>query len=224
VHLPLNNINFPVVVQVMFENLISVVTFDVLESLEEIGFGLEYDASPTSPYNAGFDTLGYSTSEPIDLLGTINFLFAIIVIQILWFFTPRRFCCKNFKRQQGDSLSNGLIRFAIQMTFELFICIGAVLYPREGPTLLNIEEKASFDSFLIGYTITIAILTFGFLIFACVVTLFCTKKSVILTGEIRLKEGKPLIDEVERAINDKKARLGPTLTPLRKLKTLNKSS
>ena len=73
------------------------------------------------------------------------------------------------------------------MTFELLICVGAVLYPREDPTLLDIEEKASFDLFLIGYTITIAIFTFSFLIFACMVTFFCTKKSVTLTREIRYK-------------------------------------
>ena len=111
VHVPLNNIAFPTVVEILFSELIKIVTFDVLESLDEVGYGLEYDVSPTVAFNDGFDTLGYDSSEPIGLLGTINFLLAIVVLQIIWYFTPRVLCFKRFSRMKGKDLTSGLIRF-----------------------------------------------------------------------------------------------------------------
>ena len=111
VHVPLNNIAFPTVVEILFSELIKIVTFDVLESLDEVGYGLEYDVSPTIAFNDGFETLGYDSSEPIGLLGTINFLLAIVVLQIIWYFTPRVLCFKRFSRIEGKDLASGLIRF-----------------------------------------------------------------------------------------------------------------
>ena len=112
-HLPLFNIALPTLVEILFRELIKVVTFDVLESLDEVGYGLEYDVSPTLPYNDGFETLGYDSSEPIGLLGTISFMLAIVVLQILWFFAPRIFCLKNCSKKKGEDLASELIRFGI---------------------------------------------------------------------------------------------------------------
>lgn len=112
-HLPLNNIALHPLVEILFKELIKVVTFDVLESLDEIGYGLEYDVSPTLPFNDGFDTLGYDSSEPIGLLGTINFMLAIAAINTLWFFIPRILCLKNCSKKKDTDLTFALIRFGI---------------------------------------------------------------------------------------------------------------
>ena len=77
----------------LFTSLIGIVTFDILETLEEAEMGLEYEISPTSPYNDGFETLGYDSSEPIGLLGTINFLLALLLLRITWFFAPKHLIC-----------------------------------------------------------------------------------------------------------------------------------
>ena len=80
VHLPLNNTSFPMVVQILFQELIKVVTFDIVEQLGSLGVELEYEVSPTTAFNEGFDTLGYGSSEPIDTMGTVNFVFIIVIV------------------------------------------------------------------------------------------------------------------------------------------------
>ena len=92
----------------VFGKLIEWVTFDFLESgiLESMGFVLEYDISDTAPFNDGFDTLGYGSSEPIDLLGTINFLLAYVYAVIIIFFLrillpakwDKKICCGRARR------------------------------------------------------------------------------------------------------------------------------
>ena len=80
VHMPLNSMVFPKPAASLFENLIGVVTFDILEQLGALGYGLEYEVSPTAPFNDGFEALGYDSAEPIGLLGTINFIMAGIIL------------------------------------------------------------------------------------------------------------------------------------------------
>ena len=91
-----------------------------------------------------------------------------------------------------------MIRFAIQTTFTLLITSGAVLYPREGQRLVDIEEKTSFDKFLIGYAILIAVFAAAFIVFTCYVTLCMTNKSILLNKEIKLRKGKPVVDGIKK--------------------------
>jgi len=60
----------------LFEELIKVVTFDFLNLKELFGIEdeLELDFTPTSPFNANFDSLGYGSQNTIDNLGTLNFI------------------------------------------------------------------------------------------------------------------------------------------------------
>lgn len=80
---------------------------------------------------------------------------------------------------------SGMIRFGIQLTFELLICSGAVLFPRDEPTLFDIEEKTSFEQFLIIYSIVIAIFTFAFIVLTLVVTCLCSRRAVQQSQRIR---------------------------------------
>lgn len=186
VHLPLNNVIFPFMVSYMFESLISFVTFDFLEALGEVGYGLEYEVSPTLPFNDGFDTLGYSESEPISLLGTLNFILAFLLCQVLWFFVqklliPPSGCtccgiilCKNrseSRSRRSEALASRLIRFMIQAAFEFFICVGAVFYPRESARFFDWPQSSFMDQFCLHYSIQIALLVTAFTVLTIVVTI-----------------------------------------------------
>lgn len=57
----------------------------MLESLGEAGAGLPYEVSPTDSYNDGFDSLGYDSREPVGLLGTLNFILAIVIARTVLF-------------------------------------------------------------------------------------------------------------------------------------------
>lgn len=203
-HIPLNNIAFPTVVEILFSELIKIVTFDVLESLDEIGYGLEYEVTPTVAFNDGFDTLGYDSSEPIGLLGTINFLLGIVVLQILWFFTPRILCLRRYPRGKGEDLTSNLIRFWLQLVFETLICSGAVFYPRDEPSLLDIAEPTDFEMFLIIYSALIAFLTITFLALTIFVACRYPRKTVKQSQQIRKLEGAPLRRAMTKIFETKK--------------------
>ena len=133
-------LKFPPIVDTVFGKLIEWVTFDILESglLEQMGFELEYDVSDTDAFNDGFETLGYGSSEPIDLLGTINFFLAYVLIVVIVFFMrkclpdyiDRRVCCKR-ERRKGPDFTRGLITFFIPIAFEIYICVACVFYIRD---------------------------------------------------------------------------------------------
>lgn len=66
VYLPLFQLIFPDNVMVVMEAFLSVVTFDIVETLD--GFGitlLPFDFIETPPYNSNFEELGYETSNSI---------------------------------------------------------------------------------------------------------------------------------------------------------------
>ena len=178
VHIPMNNVMFPDSVSIVFDSLKDFVTFDLLEGFQELGLELEYDVTPTMYYNDGFDRLGYDSSEPIGLLGTVNFFIAIMIVKLIWNKIPRC-CCENYcgARQTGDQMSSTVIRFIIELGFELLITVGAVFYPRDDPTLLDNEEKTNLDMFCILYTIMLGIAMLAYL--ALTVNVTCRKGSAI---------------------------------------------
>lgn len=195
-HMPLNMLKFPAIVDTVFGKLIEWVTFDIMESgiFEQMGLVLDYDVSDTDAFNAGFETLGYGSAEPIDLLGTLNFLLAYVLLVTLTFFLrkllpdhwDRKLCCKK-KRRTGPEFTRGIIAFFIPTAFEIYICVGCVFYIRDGQgTLYNAEEPTALDTFCLYYTAGLGILM---LIFAGIVfytTCFCVKQRVRLHQELRV--------------------------------------
>ena len=177
--------------------------------------------SPTTPYNDGFETLGYDSSEPIGLFGTINFLLAIMILRILWFFVPRKHlpCMSLKKKPTAPMMTNTVIRFFLQVMFEMFICVAVVFYQwntnEESITLLDYEkiERKPLDEFSIVYASLIAVLTGVFLIFTAIVTICCSRKTVNLERQIREKkmqllnwnwsENKRMTSEVHEACEEK---------------------
>ena len=82
------------------------------------------------------------------------------------------------------------------MTLETLICSGAVFWPREVPTLIDIEEKNDFDKFLIAYSALIGFLTFAFIALTVYVTCRYPRQSVELSKKIRKLESQPLLKAV----------------------------
>jgi len=82
VHLPMYNVTLPANAMIVFENLISVVTFDVVSFKEDFGLTL-MNNSPTLAFNDNFDTLGYGSQNTIDLLGSINLMIIWVLAEIV---------------------------------------------------------------------------------------------------------------------------------------------
>jgi len=73
IHLPMYNVTLPANAMIVFENLINIVTFDIISFKEDLGVSL-IDTSPTLAFNEKFEMLGYDSQNTIDLLGSINLL------------------------------------------------------------------------------------------------------------------------------------------------------
>jgi len=97
IHMPLINIPFPANAQILFQELIKIVTFDFLEIKDALGIEQEFDFTETFAYNDNFDELGYGTQNTVDLLGSINFIIAILLTRILLFVLYRPVCCNRTK-------------------------------------------------------------------------------------------------------------------------------
>lgn len=195
-------IQYPEFLAGMFEQLINLVTFDVIESLAEVDVTIDYDASPTMAFNDGFETLGYDSSEPIGLLGTVNFVLAILILKTIWF-GVRLLLPKNVQdrlgRATGTDYSAEWIRFFLQVSMELFITVGAVFYPRdEDLRLHDFEEKTNFDKFAITYTAILFVASAIFCVLIAVVTLCCTTKKVAAAINIRRFELRLVVEKVYR--------------------------
>ena len=81
-------------------------------------------------------------------------------------------------------MSATVIRFTIELGFELLITVGAVFYPRDDPTLLDNKEKTPLDLFCIWYTLMLGVVMITFLALTCNVT--CRKGSAITVIEQKM--------------------------------------
>ena len=162
--------------------------------LELFSIEFEYDVSETEAYNAGFETLGYGSAEPIDLLGTINFLMALAVLMAIVRFVrtimpanfERRVCCGK-QRVPGPQFAANIISFMLPIALEIFICVGAVFsHSDESKVLLtDLEEPTPLDTFCIWYTSGLALVFGLFTVMVFIVPTCCTKKKVSLSKQLR---------------------------------------
>jgi len=79
-YLCLNNVPLPYLSFNLFDQLIKVVTFDVFPFTDYITFGF----TKTAPFNDKFKWLGYSSSNPIENLGSVVIITALMLVQQLF--------------------------------------------------------------------------------------------------------------------------------------------
>lgn len=70
------------------QSFLAVVTFDIIETLENFGYDVvPFDFIETPPFSESFEELGYENSNTISLLGTVNmllfFMFVILIIAVI---------------------------------------------------------------------------------------------------------------------------------------------
>ena len=155
---------------------------------------LSYDVSETEAYNAGFETLGYGSAEPIDLLGTINFLMAFAVLMAIVRLArtimpanfERRVCCGK-QRVPGPQFAANIISFMMPIALEIYICVGAVFSHSDETKvlLIDLDEPTPLDTFCIWYSVGLAFVFGLFTVMVLIVPCFCTKKKVSLSKQLR---------------------------------------
>jgi len=92
-------VEFPANAMTLFGELIKIVTFDFLDLKELFGVGneLELDFTPTGPFNANFDSLGYGSQNTIDNMGTLNFIILAKLLHFLIFCLMQCRCCQKYE-------------------------------------------------------------------------------------------------------------------------------
>lgn len=93
--MPLHNITYPANAQVLFDGLLQVVTFDVVGELETFGIENKWEVSETDPYNDNFDTVGFGAVNLVDNLGSLNYVFGIMAIQVIVLLLMNWNCRRN---------------------------------------------------------------------------------------------------------------------------------
>jgi len=154
VHLPMYNVTLPANAMIVFENLINVVTFDIISFKEDFGLTL-VNTSPTLAFNDNFDTLGYGSQNTLDLLGSINLMIIWVLAEIVIYCLLKP--C-NSDQRFGQSFSDPfyiakiIIGLMLQTILELLICPMATLLPGESHSLQDAAEWTAGDRLVIVYS------------------------------------------------------------------------
>lgn len=140
VYLPLFTFIFPDNCLMVLEAFLSVVTFDIIETLDNFGLNvIPFSFAETPPYNENFEALGYENSNTFSLLGSVNiiilimfmsFVFALLVKAItplqntrFGLYVTRKFPFKG----QLDNLN----RLIISGSMELLVCTIVMIVPSQ---------------------------------------------------------------------------------------------
>jgi len=94
----MNNVTLPANVMILFENLIKIVTFDVVDFRKDFGLKL-MNTSSTMPFNDNFQTLGYDSQISSDLLGSINLMIIWVLLRIGIYLLMRACKCNSRKQK-----------------------------------------------------------------------------------------------------------------------------
>ena len=107
VHLPLFNLNFPANANYFIEFVINVATFDLVPP-ELILMIFKFPESEA--YSSGFDTTGYSSTYPVENLGTCWMLVQIYVLLVLIWLVLNQLakCCGGRVHPARNKLSKFL--------------------------------------------------------------------------------------------------------------------
>jgi len=181
VHLPLINLVYPGHVQALFDRLISVVTFDVLEIFDEFDLQTLPEFTITEPLNANCDIVGYGSTNTTDNLGSMNYLIAVVLLRIFIFAAQQVLCCNRQPRLKKlmidrESLTSGTLRFVLESFFDLFLAVVLTFAPmKDGKGVFYLETWTSADkASIVVQWFLVAVLTV-FLLLTAFVTL-CLQK------------------------------------------------
>ena len=84
VYLPLFTFVFPDNCQMVLQAFLSVVTFDIIATLQMFGIDvIPFTFIETPAYNEHFEKLGYDSSNTFSLMGSVNIIFFIMVYGFL---------------------------------------------------------------------------------------------------------------------------------------------
>lgn len=179
VYLPLFTFIFPDNCQMVLEAFLSVVTFDVVETLD--GFGLNvipFEFAETPPYNENFEALGYESSNTFSLLGSVNIIIFIMtvsfvsasIVKVIVPLQNTRFGLYIRSQFPFKGQLDTLNRLVISGSLEILVCTIVMVVPSQTdvPILLNLnwDELDSIDQFSLVYGIAI------FAIFCTMVLLY----------------------------------------------------
>ena len=209
VHLPLINLIYPAQVQGLFDRLISVVTFDVLEVFDEFELQTLPEFTPTEPLNINCDTVGYGSTNTMDNLGSINYLIALVLLRIVIFTVQRVSCSRGHAKLNRimidrENLAGGTLRFVLETYFDIFLIVILTFAPaldRQGVFYLEEWNRADKLSVVMQWFLVAVLIVFTMLTVCA--TLCCFKPGK--TAGFHL-HNKIILDLIEKVEESKKQR------------------
>ena len=135
---------------VTFDTLLTCVKFDFIP-LEDIEEYLEIDTgfTDTDAWNENFNSLGYDSSNFFLCLGSISIFIMINIILVV--VSALVYCCSIKVKNQWlkskidpTQVKSGLIRFFLEIYFELLLASLLIIKAREYKTYFTLQDKLSF--------------------------------------------------------------------------------
>ena len=203
--------------QVLFDRLISVVSFDVLEISDEFDLQTLPEFTFTEPLNANCNIVGYGSTNTVDNLGSINYLIAVVLLRILIFAAQQVLCCNRQPRLKKimidrESLMSGTLRFMLESFFDLFLAVVLTFAPmKDGKGIFYLEAWTTADkASVIVLWFLVAVLTV-FLLLTAFVTLCLHKPQKTAQFQLHNEIVHDILDQVyeDKKVQDIENKTGP---------------
>lgn len=216
VYLPLFSFNFPDNCQLLMQAFLSVVTFDIIETLQMFNIDImPFEFIETPPFNENFEELGYENSNTVALMGTVNIaIFAMLVIftlallvKIISPIRKSKFGRKVSQKFPFKSQLGTLNQLVITGSMELLVCTVVNIVPSqtEEDSLLQMEwsELPKSDKFALAYGIG-CLGIFCFMIVLYIVLIVCLSPKVAFVNQQKELEVffKTKIDAYKAALKE----------------------
>jgi hypothetical protein len=138
VYLPLFSFIYPDNCQMTLEAFLSVVTFDIIETLKTFGLDvIPFTFMETPPFNENFEALGYESSNTFSLMGSVNILLVImtfsflaaLIVKIIVPCKSTKFGICIRKKFPFESQLSNLNRLIVSGSMELLVCSIVTIMP-----------------------------------------------------------------------------------------------
>ena len=210
--------------QVLFDRLISVVTFDVLEIFDEFDLQTLPEFTVTEPLNDNCDIVGYGSTNTVENLSSINYLIVIVLLRIFIFAAQQVLCCNRQPRLKKlmidkESLMSGTLRFMLESFFDLFLAVILTFAPikyGKGVFYLKAWTRADKASVIFLWFL-VAVLTV-FLLLTALATLCLHKPQKTPQLQLHNEIVHDILDQVyeDKKVQDIENKTGPESSKERK--------
>ena len=216
-YLPILTFHFPEIATVLLQQILGIITFDILETLEEFGFNVLPEMTYTPPFSDDFSERGkLDSGNTLILLASVNIVILVMVTILvlsacsrLRMFDQMAGCRKLRTKFSCRSQVSALNRLILTGFIELMLCcMIPLMKPKDSevPNLIAMDwngDLNALDRFSLVYGVLCFVIFYGMIIAYVVIIFYLAPKLHVTTSKKTLEDLDHKIRAYENALTHK---------------------